>query len=97
MTRRREDSEREKGQGLGCGSSLAPGITASVPVTFGTHQAHACAGGFLHSPSRAGGGRRDPGPPWPQGLTLCDRQHQIRPAPRQGWQAISRTRVGVVG
>ena len=32
--------------------------------------------------------------PSPQGLTLCDRQHQIRPAPRQGWQAISRTGAG---
>lgn len=27
----------------------------------------------------------------PDGLTLFERQHQIRPAPRQGWQAISRT------
>lgn len=27
----------------------------------------------------------------PGGLTLWDRQHQIRPAPRQGRQAISRT------
>lgn len=40
------------------------------------------------------GETKNPGPPQPQGLTLCDLQHQIRPAPRQGWQAISRTGVG---
>lgn len=50
--------------------------------------------GFLNCPPRARGRDRNPGPPQPQGLTLCDLQHQIRPAPRQGWQAISRTGVG---
>lgn len=65
-------------------SSLIPGITASTRVMFRTCQVHACARGFLQSPPRAGGRVRNPGPPQPQGLTLCDRQHQIRPAPRQG-------------
>lgn len=99
MTRRGEGREAGKGwEGeSGHKSSLVPRITASIRVRSGTHQAHACTGGFLQSPPMAGGRERNPGPPQPQGLTLCDLQHQIRPAPRQGWQAISRTGVGYRG
>ena len=84
---------RERGPGRR--SSLVPGITVFVQAMSATCQTHACARGVLHCPPRADGVEAGTQAlPSPQGLTLCDRQHQIRPAPRQGWQAISRTGAG---
>ena len=81
--------------GPGRRSSLVPGIAVSIRVMSATCQMHACARGVLHCPPRADGVEAGTQAlPSPQGLTLCDRQHQIRPAPRQGWQAISRTGAG---
>lgn len=86
---------RRRERGPGRRSSLVPGITVSIRVMSATCQTHACARGVLHCPPRADGVEAGTQAlPSPQGLTLCDRQHQIRPAPRQGWQAISRTGAG---
>lgn len=92
---REKRAGRRRERGPGRRSSLVPGITVSVRAMSATCQTHACARGVLHCPPRADGVEAGTQAlPSPQGLTLCDRQHQIRPAPRQGWQAISRTGAG---
>ena len=89
---RQQAGDRKGDQGAGPASFQE---SVSIRVMSATCQMHACARGVLHCPPRADGVEAGTQAlPSSQGLTLCDRQHQIRPAPRQGWQAISRTGAG---